>query len=361
MSALRATAPRKKVAAATSVGAHKKRSKEELAVELLDDIGALSRKDAIKFICGLTTYSELEDFSGRKHIRGEIERSMEIDGRVSFSSVARTCKVSDRTVARVYQAICKEYPPPKPAMEPGTFTLAVPKETRGLEIVEDMLINAGFGIHTENKRLCMGYAIDMQSKGKRKGHTALNFLVKYVRGSEIPRLLECGDVQLALAGNDKVLEFAAGQVCNRRRQIKLSVLNSFKPGAFRMRLAAPEKMRRAINQNWPQYLQGKRIATSYPETLRKYLRESGVRPREIVKMEGSVEQACRLGLAHAVMDVVETGETLKQNGLVVVGKPIYPGKINLYALEGAQFGAQAERVKRFRERLKMALGQLKAA
>jgi len=58
------------------------------------------------------------------------------------------------------------------------------------------------------------------------------------------------------------------------------------------------------------------IATKYPNVTKRYFNEKGV-DIEIVKIDGSVELAPILGLADAIVDIVETGSTLKENGLAV--------------------------------------------
>lgn len=60
----------------------------------------------------------------------------------------------------------------------------------------------------------------------------------------------------------------------------------------------------------------KKIATKYPNVARSYFRKLG-QDVEIIKIEGSVELAPILGLADAIVDIVETGSTLKENGLVI--------------------------------------------
>jgi ATP phosphoribosyltransferase len=66
---------------------------------------------------------------------------------------------------------------------------------------------------------------------------------------------------------------------------------------------------------------GKRIATSYPGIVRWDLAERGVEA-EVIRLDGAVETAVRLGVADIVADVVETGATLRQAGLEVLGEPI---------------------------------------
>lgn len=68
-------------------------------------------------------------------------------------------------------------------------------------------------------------------------------------------------------------------------------------------------------------LVGLRIATSYEGLLTKYLADHGV-AASVVKLDGAVENAVRLGVADAVADVVATGTTLRQAGLTVIGEPI---------------------------------------
>ncbi|GAA4572994.1 ATP phosphoribosyltransferase [Planotetraspora kaengkrachanensis] len=68
-------------------------------------------------------------------------------------------------------------------------------------------------------------------------------------------------------------------------------------------------------------LAGLRIATSYAGLLGKYLADRGVDAR-VIKLDGAVETAIRLGVADAVADVVETGTTLRNVGLEVFGEPI---------------------------------------
>ncbi|MEV0349603.1 ATP phosphoribosyltransferase [Nonomuraea sp. NPDC050680] len=80
-------------------------------------------------------------------------------------------------------------------------------------------------------------------------------------------------------------------------------------------------------------LDGLRIATSYAGVLGKYLSESGVDAR-VIKLDGAVETAIRLGVADAVADVVETGTTLRNVGLEVFGEPIMRSEAVLIRQQG---------------------------
>jgi ATP phosphoribosyltransferase len=68
-------------------------------------------------------------------------------------------------------------------------------------------------------------------------------------------------------------------------------------------------------------LGGLRIATSYAGLMRKYLADNGVQA-QVIRLEGAVETAIRLGVADVIADVVETGATLRQNGLELFGDPV---------------------------------------
>src|SRR6478752_3878194 len=68
-------------------------------------------------------------------------------------------------------------------------------------------------------------------------------------------------------------------------------------------------------------LEGKRLATSYDGLLRNYLAERGINAK-VVRLDGAVESSVRLGVADAIADVVETGNTLKAAGMEIFGDPI---------------------------------------
>jgi ATP phosphoribosyltransferase len=68
-------------------------------------------------------------------------------------------------------------------------------------------------------------------------------------------------------------------------------------------------------------LAGRRIATSYEGLVGRYLAEKGI-SADVVRLDGAVETAVRLGVADVIADVVETGTTLRNAGLEVFGEPI---------------------------------------
>jgi len=69
-------------------------------------------------------------------------------------------------------------------------------------------------------------------------------------------------------------------------------------------------------------IEGQRVATSYPVLVRRSLAERGVTPSAVVRLDGAVETAIRLGVADVIADVVETGSTLRAAGLEIFGEPL---------------------------------------
>jgi ATP phosphoribosyltransferase len=96
----------------------------------------------------------------------------------------------------------------------------------------------------------------------------------------------------------------------------------------------------------------KRVATKYPEAARKYLLGVGV-DAEIIRIEGSCELAPLLGLADAIVDIVETGDTLRENGLVIL-REMFPLSARLIVNVAAYKLRRAE-IDRFIEALKGAM------
>ena len=85
-------------------------------------------------------------------------------------------------------------------------------------------------------------------------------------------------------------------------------------------------------------LEGKRLATSYDGLLRGYLAERGVNAK-VVRLDGAVESSVRLGVADAIADVVETGNTLKAAGMEIFGEPILKSEAVLIRRTGQEGSA----------------------
>ena len=90
---------------------------------------------------------------------------------------------------------------------------------------------------------------------------------------------------------------------------------------------------------------GKRVATSYGGLLAKYFADRGI-DAEIVRLDGAVETAVRLGVADVIADVVSTGTTLRQAGLEVLGDPILQSEAVLVQRAGAAENAVVAQLSR---------------
>ena len=90
---------------------------------------------------------------------------------------------------------------------------------------------------------------------------------------------------------------------------------------------------------------GKRVATSYGGLLAKHFAEHGV-DAEVVRLDGAVETAVRLGVADVIADVVSTGTTLRQAGLEIVGEPILESEAVLVRRTGAPSTTAVEQLVR---------------
>jgi len=82
-------------------------------------------------------------------------------------------------------------------------------------------------------------------------------------------------------------------------------------------------------------LDGKRVATAYPGVVSSYLSEHGVRA-EVIRLDGAVETSVRLGVADVIADVVSTGTTLRNAGLVIFGEPLLTSQAVLIRRRGVE-------------------------
>lgn len=125
-----------------------------------------------------------------------------------------------------------------------------------------------------------------------------------VRDDDIPGLIAGGICDLGVVGRNVLLEQAAtANRCGREWR-------ALGFGGCRLEIAVPEEWR----WDGPAQLQGRRIATSHPALLDKWLRGQDI-DAEVVSLTGSVEIAPRLGQADAICDLVASGATLAANQL----------------------------------------------
>lgn len=129
-----------------------------------------------------------------------------------------------------------------------------------------------------------------------------NYEIILAKGPDVLTYLNNGTVQIGIVGSDILAE----QHNQQYEMLDLPI------GQCRFVLASNE----AFN---PQKQTRKIIATKYPQVTKEYFKKIG-EDVEIIKIEGSVELAPLTGLADAIVDIVETGSTLKENNLKVYAK-----------------------------------------
>ena len=129
--------------------------------------------------------------------------------------------------------------------------------------------------------------------------------VLYLRNSDIPQYVRDGVADVAILGENTEIEKRAGN----RRVLDLGF------SRCRVSMAVPKD----VPYEGLSYFQGKKIATSYPNTLSDFLERESI-DAEIHEISGSVEIAPGIGLAHGIFDIVSSGSTLFKNGLKEVHK-----------------------------------------
>ncbi|ASD69272.1 ATP phosphoribosyltransferase [Pseudoalteromonas piscicida] len=131
-----------------------------------------------------------------------------------------------------------------------------------------------------------------------------------VRDDDIPGLVMDGVCDLGIVG-ENVLEEAQAERVRNEQFAEVTKLSKLDFGFCRLALAWPQE----LGQQEKAWFNGKRIATTYPEILKQYLKRENI-DASVVMLTGSVEVAPRAGLADAICDLVSTGATLEANGLM---------------------------------------------
>ncbi len=123
------------------------------------------------------------------------------------------------------------------------------------------------------------------------------------KAPDVPTYVEYGAADIGIVGRDTVLE--------EGRQIYEVLDLGF--GACRMCVAGPESARELLKHH-----ELIRVATKYPNIAKDYFYNWKHQTVEIIKLNGSIELAPIVGLSEVIVDIVETGSTLKENGLQVL-------------------------------------------
>jgi ATP phosphoribosyltransferase len=157
-------------------------------------------------------------------------------------------------------------------------------------------------LYDDSVKLLSECGIDLRNVKDRLKTESDNFPLEvfFLRDDDIPQYVEDGVADIGIVGENVLYE----------KGKKAEVVEKLGFGKCRLSIAIP----RSQQYEGVQSLNGKRIATSYPNLVSKFLKENGVEG-EIHEISGSVEIAPGIGLADVVADLVSSGSTLFMNGL----------------------------------------------
>ena len=157
-------------------------------------------------------------------------------------------------------------------------------------------------LNEQSVELLREIGIDVEGAKRKFLSKASNFPIEvlYLRDDDLPQVVAEGTAALGIVGMNEVAE----------RGCDVEVVAKLGFGGCRISLAIPK----ADEYNGVEYFQGKKIATSYPGILSKFLADNGVEA-SIAVITGSVEIAPAAGIADAIFDIVSSGGTLVSNGL----------------------------------------------
>ncbi|MEO5564868.1 MAG: ATP phosphoribosyltransferase [Chitinophagaceae bacterium] len=156
-------------------------------------------------------------------------------------------------------------------------------------------------LHEDSMRLLKECGIDISNGGNKLKSTAANFPLEvyFLRDDDIPQYVEDAVADAGIVGENVIYE----------KMKEVEVMEQLGFGKCRLSIAID---RNEVYEK--KSLNGKKIATSYPVILQKYLDENKL-TAEIHEISGSVEIAPGIGLADAICDLVSSGSTLMTNGL----------------------------------------------
>ena len=162
-------------------------------------------------------------------------------------------------------------------------------------------------LNEDSTALLREIGIDIDDSRRKFLSQAPNFPLEllYMRDDDIPGVVSSGTAALGIVGLNEVEEHG----------LPVQLVKKLGFGACRISLAVPK----TVDYTGPKWFAGKRIATSYPRILKKWLDEQGIEAR-IEVITGSVEIAPAADIADAIFDIVSSGGTLVSNGLVEVEK-----------------------------------------
>src|SRR3954463_11813764 len=183
--------------------------------------------------------------------------------------------------------------------------IAIPNKGTLSAPAGQMLRDAGYRQRTDAKDLaCRDEANDVE--------------FFYLRPRDIATYVASGDLDLGITGRDLLVD--AGVPAHELLDLGF--------GGATFRWAARPESPPAVDE-----IAGRRIATAYPGVVERYLAEHNLKA-DVVRLDGAVENAVRLGVAGVIAAGGETGATLRQAGLATIGEPLLRSSAILIGREG---------------------------
>ncbi|MDT0552875.1 ATP phosphoribosyltransferase [Urechidicola vernalis] len=157
-------------------------------------------------------------------------------------------------------------------------------------------------LNTDSMQLLKNCGISIENGKDQLKADARNFPLEvlYLRNGDIPQYLRDGVVDIAIVGENTLIEKGSD----------LPIIEKLGFSKCKVSIAVPKE----VSYNGISDLRGKKIATSYPNTVQKYFESKG-ETADIHVINGSVEIAPNIGLANAIVDIVSSGSTLFKNNL----------------------------------------------
>ncbi len=183
--------------------------------------------------------------------------------------------------------------------------VAVPNKGALSEAASAMLAEAGYRQRRDPRELVL---VDPENE--------IEFF--FLRPRDIAVYVGSGTLDVGITGRDLFLD----------AQVKAEELMQLGFGASTFRFAGPVGDFSSVDE-----LEGRRLATSYEGLLNDYLAARGI-TASVVRLDGAVESSVRLGVADAIADVVETGNTLRAAGMEIFGEPILQSEAVLIGRSG---------------------------
>lgn len=185
------------------------------------------------------------------------------------------------------------------------FQIILPKQKRLKEAFAEIMARAGLKYTKEMSRHAYGSCVD--SYGRLDGLSASER-----KPDDAIRKLQSDKADMAVIGSDKYIEAKCKATLNGEGdQFKIDVVMDFNCAACGMYIAAG--LDTEINKI--QDLEGMTIATSFPYSLKAWLRDNGVKNVDVIVCDGDTEDEVRDGSADAIFEIVDSGRSLKENAL----------------------------------------------